>query len=422
MTEHWWPAPDRDRPLDAEVLIPGSKSLTNRALILAALGEGPSVLSRPLVSRDTELMAAALESLGAGINRTDETWTVHPITGSDRAVDVDCGLAGTVMRFVPPVAALGRAPVHFDGDPRARERPMAGTIAGLRALGVTVEDDDRGTLPFTVRPEGRPTGGLVQIDASESSQFVSALLLIGARLDKGLELQHTGTVLPSQPHIDMTIAQLRRRGVMVHTDEHSWRIDPGPIRSLDDTIEPDLSTAGTFVAAALATSGTVRVRHWPEHTDQAGDAWRWIVPAFGGKALRRDDALEFRAGASIAGVDLDLHEVGELTPVVAALAALADSPSRLRGVAHLRGHETDRLAALAAEINGLGGDVTETADGLRIVPRPLRGGRFHTYADHRMVHAAAVLGLAVPGVEIEDVATTAKTYPGFVSDWSEFCR
>jgi len=418
----WWSAPHRSRPLDASVVVPGSKSLTNRALILAAVADGPSTLSRPLVSRDTELMAAALERLGAEITRSGDVWTVHPITGSDRPTDVDCGLAGTVMRFVPPVAALGTAPVRFDGDPRARERPMTGTIAGLRALGVTVDDDGRGALPFTVRPDGRPTGGLVRIDASASSQFVSALLLIGARLDKGLELQHTGGPLPSQPHVDMTVDQLRRRGVAVHADERSWRIEPGRIRPLDDTIEPDLSSASPFVAAALAVGGSVRVRHWPERTDQAGDAWRRIIPAFGGEAARRDDALEFRSVGPVTGVDLDLHDVGELTPVVAALAALAESPSTLRGVAHLRGHETDRLAALATEINGLGGEVTETSDGLHIVPRPLRAGRFHTYDDHRMAHAAAVLAMAVPGVEIENAATTAKTYPGFVSDWTGFCQ
>ncbi|OUZ11225.1 3-phosphoshikimate 1-carboxyvinyltransferase [Aeromicrobium sp. PE09-221] len=417
-----WPAPLRNRPLDTEVTIPGSKSLTNRVLVLAALGEDESRVERPLISRDTDLMAAALESLGARIERHAEQWTIRPIEFGEAPVEIDCGLAGTVMRFVPPIATLGRAAVTFDGDPRARERPMTGTIAGVRALGADVDDGRRGSLPFTVHPRPDARGGEIAIDASASSQFVSALLLVGARFPDGLRIRHTGDVLPSQPHIEMTITQLRHRGVRVDAEGSSWVVHPGPIASRDVTIEPDLSNAGPFVAAALVTGGTVRVRQWPEDTDQAGDAWRWIVPAFGGSVRRDDDALVFSGGSALAGVDVDLHDVGELTPVVAALAALANDPSTLRGIAHLRGHETDRLAALAAEINSLGGEVTETADGLHIVPRPLRGGVFDTYHDHRMAHAAAVLGLAVPDLVVADIETTAKTYPGFAADWIELCR
>ncbi|RLV56785.1 3-phosphoshikimate 1-carboxyvinyltransferase [Aeromicrobium phragmitis] len=419
----WWPAPHRERPIDAEVVVPGSKSLTNRALVLAALADrGSSRLRQPLVSRDTELMAGALESLGARIDREADAWTVHPLEPASTPVTVDCGLAGTVMRFVPPVAALGSAPVTFDGDPRARERPMSGTLAGLRSLGIKVEDEGRGTLPFTVVGEGGVAGGSVEVDASSSSQFISALLLVGARFRDGLDLRHVGAVLPSQPHIDMTVTELRRRGVVVDSTPGRWTIQPGPIAPLDTTIEPDLSNAGGYVAAALVTGGRVRVRYWPEETDQAGDAWRQLVPAFGGDVRRDGDVLEFSASGTLQGADLDLHDVGELTPVVAAIAALAEGPTTLRGIAHLRGHETDRLAALAAEINGLGGAVTETADGLHIEPRPLRAGRFHTYADHRMAHAGVVLGLRVAGIEIEDIATTAKTYPTFARDWTEFTR
>ncbi|MBM9462992.1 3-phosphoshikimate 1-carboxyvinyltransferase [Aeromicrobium sp. YIM 150415] len=417
-----WPAPVRSRPLGADVTIPGSKSLTNRVLVLAALGEDESRVERPLVSRDTDLMAAALESLGAQIERQAQQWTIRPIEFGDAPVEIDCGLAGTVMRFVPPIAALGHAPVTFDGDPRARERPMTGTIAGVRALGAEVDDQDRASLPFTVRPQPDARGGEIAIDASASSQFVSALLLVGARFPDGLRIRHIGDALPSQPHIEMTITQLRERGVRVDAGTSSWTVHPGPIAARDVTIEPDLSNAGPFVAAALVTGGRVRVHQWPEDTDQAGDAWRWIVPAFGGSVHRDDDALVFSSDTALTGVDLDLHDVGELTPVVAALAALADGPSTLRGIAHLRGHETDRLAALATEINALGGEVTETADGLRIVPRRLHAGVFGTYHDHRMAHAAAVLGLAVPGLVVADIETTAKTYPDFPADWTELCR
>jgi 3-phosphoshikimate 1-carboxyvinyltransferase len=414
-----WLAPHRSAPFVGEVLVPGSKSLTNRLLILAALGDGPSTLTRPLGSRDTQLMAAALTALGATIERDGMTWTVTPIrsAGTD-PVTVDCGLAGTVMRFVPLLAALGEAPVTFDGDEHARVRPMATTIASLRSLGVRVDDDGRGSLPFTVTPGEAVRGGQVEIDASSSSQFVSALLLIGSRLPLGLDLRHTGAALPSMPHIEMTAAELRRRGVRIDTPEAArWVVHPGPVHALDVEVEPDLSNAGVFVAAAVVTGGSVRVRNWPRVTDQAGDAWRTIVPAFGCTVERDGDDLVFSAGETLRGVDLDLHDVGELTPVIAAMAALAEGPSHLRGVAHLRGHETDRLAALATEINRLGGDVHETDDGLVVRPRPLHGETFRTYDDHRMAHAAVVLGLRVPDLLVENVVTTIKTYPNFAPVW-----
>jgi 3-phosphoshikimate 1-carboxyvinyltransferase len=414
-----WLAPYRDTPFDGEVLVPGSKSLTNRILILAALGDGPSTLTRPLASRDTTLMLDALTALGATVVRNGMTWTVTPSPLDEtEATTIDCGLAGTVMRFVPPVAALGAAAVTFDGDERARVRPMATTIATLRDLGVEIDDGGRGALPFTVHGVGHVVGGPLDVDASASSQFVSALLLAGARFDKGLELRHVGVPLPSMPHIDMTVAELRRRGVAIDTDEaNRWHVHPGPVSALDTEIEPDLSNAGVFIAGALVTGGSIRVRNWPESTDQAGNAWRDIVPAFGGTAERDGADLVFSAGPTLNGVELDLHDVGELTPVIAAMAALADGPSRLTGVAHLRGHETDRLAALVAEIDQLGGDAEELDDGIEVRPRPLHGGIFHTYDDHRMAHAGVVLGLRVPGLFVENVVTTAKTFPNFAPVW-----
>lgn len=419
-----WLAPYRDSPFVGEVLVPGSKSLTNRALILAALGDGPSVITRPLGSRDTNLMSAALTTLGATIERDGMTWTVTPPAAtSTEPATIDCGLAGTVMRFVPLLAALGSAPITFDGDEHARVRPMATTIATLRSLGVEVDDGGRGSLPFTVHATGDVAGGPIEIDASSSSQFISALLLVGARFSKGLDLRHTGTSLPSMPHIEMTVAELRRRGVRItehleEGDEHArWVVDPGPVDALDVEIEPDLSNAGVFIGAALVTGGSVRIRSWPRETDQAGDAWRTIVPAFGGTVTEDGTDLLFAAGPTLDGVELDLHDVGELTPVIAAIAALASTPSRLTGVAHLRGHETDRLAALVAEINRLGGDAEELDDGLLIRPRPLQAATFRTYNDHRMAHAAVVLGLRVPGLLVENVVTTIKTYPNFAPVW-----
>jgi 3-phosphoshikimate 1-carboxyvinyltransferase len=402
----------------ATVRLPGSKSLTNRALVLAALSDGPSVVRQALRSRDTELMAAALAELGVGVDSTGEDWKVTPGALRGR-VTIDCGLAGTVMRFVPPVAALADGPVVFDGDPHARLRPMGQILEGLRELGVTVEDEDRGALPFTVVGTGSVRGGEVTIDASESSQFVSALLLAGARYDEGVDVRHDGKPVPSLPHIEMTVEQLRLRGVDVDdSDANRWRVLPSVIRAVDVQVEPDLSNAAPFVAAALVTGGRVTVLDWPRRTTQAGDALREIVTLMGGTAELTDDGLTVTGPGTLRGLDYDLHDVGELTPAVAAMCLMADSPSHLRGVAHIRGHETDRLAALATQFNALGGHVTETADGLTIRPTPLGGGPFRTYADHRMAHAGVILGLGVEGVLVEDIATTSKTFPGFAGAWT----
>lgn len=415
-----WLAPTRETPVVGQVIVPGSKSLTNRALVLAAVADAPSVLTRALGSRDTTLMIGALTALGASVERDGLEWTVRPIDPTDHGSDpvtVDCGLAGTVMRFVPPLAALGSAPVTFDGDEQARVRPMSTTIASLRALGVEVDDGGSATLPFTVHGRGRVLGGPVEIDASASSQFVSALLLAAPHFAQGLDLTHRGPSMPSAPHVAMTVEQLRSRGVDVEADATRWRVAPGPVAARDVEIEPDLSNAGVFIAAALVTGGEIRVRHWPERTDQPGDQWRSIVAAFGGTAELDGTDLVVTGPRHLSGVELDLHEVGELTPVVAAVAALAGEPSRLTGVAHLRGHETDRLAALATEFNRLGGDVEELDDGLEIRPRPLHGDVFRTYHDHRMAHAAVVLALRVPDLFVENVVTTVKTYPNFAPVW-----
>lgn len=384
------------------------------------------MLHRPLRARDTQLMADAVQILGANLETHGNRWLISPSAAGRNggsSVAIDCGLAGTVMRFVPVLAALTGSDVTFDGDPAARARPMTGTINTLRALGVDVTDEGRAALPFIVHGSGGITGGYTELDAGASSQFISALLLAAPAFADGLELVHTGTHLPSNTHINMTVAQLRNRGVSVDDSVPGrWKVCAGAIDGAEVNIEPDLSNAGPFIAAALVTGGSMTIHHWPEHTDQPGDQWRTIIEAFGGSSTRDGTAMTFAAGAELHGVDLDLHDAGELTPVVAAVAALAHSPSRLRGIAHLRGHETDRLRALAAEINNLGGWVTEVDDGLDIAPRALRGGIFHTYDDHRMAHAAAVLGLRVSDVQVENIDTTAKTYVGFAPAWEQLAR
>ncbi|MCU1480067.1 MAG: 3-phosphoshikimate 1-carboxyvinyltransferase [Subtercola sp.] len=425
-----WAAPRAHGPLAATVSLPGSKSLTNRELVLAALADAPSRLRAPLHSRDTTLMVEALRSLGVsieevspsagtGAGRFGPDWLITPADELIGSTTIDCGLAGTVMRFLPPVAALALGPIVFDGDEGARRRPMATTISSLRALGVDINADGRSNLPFTVYGSGRVEGGEIVIDASSSSQFVSGLLLAAARFENGLTLRHEGERLPSLPHIEMTIAALANRGVTVTSPEPgTWVVEPGAIAGADVSIEPDLSNAAPFLAAGLVTGGSVSIGGWPGSTTQVGNDLLELLPQFGAAVSREGDRVTVSAGAGIHGADLDLTTGGELAPALVAIAALADSPSTITGIGHIRHHETDRLAALVAEINRLGGAVTELDDGLHIEPRPLHGGVWQTYDDHRMAHAGAIIGLAVDDVIVENIATTAKTLPEFAELWS----
>ncbi|MGN6753800.1 MAG: 3-phosphoshikimate 1-carboxyvinyltransferase [Intrasporangium sp.] len=423
-----WVAPVADGPLEATVTLPGSKSLTNRYLVLSALACERSRLRAPLRSRDTLLMAEALRHLGVGIDdiptETDQgpdavaDWLVTPPARLSGDTTIDCGLAGTVMRFLPAVAVLADGPVRFDGDPQARVRPMGTLVEALRRLGGSIEDGGTGHLPLTVHGTGRIPGGDVMMDASASSQFISALLLAGARYDAGVTVRHTGEPVPSEPHILMTVETLRDTGVVVDDSEpNTWRVEPSEVNGLDVVVEPDLSNAAPFLAAALVAGGSVHVPGWPQHTTQAGDMMREILDGMGGDVRLDRPGLTVAGSGELVGIDIDLHDAAELTPTVAALAALASTPSRIRGVAHIRGHETDRLAALSTELNALGGHVVETEDGLRITPAPLHGGRFHSYHDHRMATAGAIIGLRVPGVSVQDIGTTSKTLPDFVGLW-----
>jgi 3-phosphoshikimate 1-carboxyvinyltransferase len=411
-----WAAPLAKSAISAQISIPGSKSLTNRELVLSALASGPSEILNPLDSRDSNLMIQALKQLGSEIESTPNSLriTPRPISGP---AQIDCGLAGTVMRFVPPVAALAEGEISFDGDVAARSRPMKTTVDSLRALGVEVSGSG---LPFTIHGTGEVLGGELSIDASESSQFVSGLLLVAARFKNGLTLNHTGKTLPSMPHIDMTIETLAKRGVKVSKlSETSWRIEPGEISSRTVDIEPDLSNAGPFMAAALVAGGTVTIENWPSSTTQVGNDFVSLLALMGGQVSRTGNGMSVTGTGEINGIEIDLSSAGELTPVIAALAALAKSKSVISGVAHLRGHETNRLKALVDEINSIGGRATETQDGLTLDPADLRGGLWKTYGDHRMATAGAIIGLRVPGIEIEDITVTSKTMPGFELLWSK---
>ncbi|HUY48907.1 MAG TPA: 3-phosphoshikimate 1-carboxyvinyltransferase [Streptosporangiaceae bacterium] len=443
-----WQAPHADGPVRARLRLPGSKSMTNRALVLAALANGPTDIINPLRARDSLLMAGALRALGATVDTGDSgttgvagaplaqrlasSWRVSPgWTSADTRVDV--GNAGTVMRFVPPVAALASVAVEFYGDPRASQRPVAAIIAALREIGAVIDDEGRGAIPFTVRGTGSLPGGMVTLDASASSQLVSGLLLAAPRYDKGLEVRHRGPRAPSAPHIAMTVQMLRDAGATVETataapgSQHAgpgdlpdtWFVHPGEISSRPIPVEPDLVNSAPFLAAALVTGGSVTILDWPAVTSQPAGQILDAFRAMGASCKPGPDGLTVTGTGAVRGITADLTDCSEISMVAGALAALADSPSVLTGIGHQRLQETDRLGALATEINALGGAVTELADGLEIRPRQLRASRaFATYDDHRLVMAAAVLGLVVPGLEVANAATVGKTFPEFPGMWA----
>ncbi|ORM25111.1 3-phosphoshikimate 1-carboxyvinyltransferase [Williamsia sp. 1135] len=416
-----WNAPYAPARVHATVTLPGSKSITNRALILAAHADGPSTLAGTLRSRDTDLMLTALESLGVGVEAEPADPTTVTITPAPmHGAVIDCGLAGTVMRFVPALAALAEGKVEFDGDEQARSRPLHTILDALADIGV---DIDGRALPFTVRGTGAVRGGDVTVDASASSQFVSGLLLSGTRFTDGLTVHHVGAPVPSMPHIDMTVEMLGEAGVVVDTTvADRWRIDPGPVHAVDWQIEPDLSNAAAFLAAAAVTGGQISVPRWPARTTQPGAVIVDILEAMGCRSVVIDGMLTITGPDVLQGISWDMSAVGELTPTVAAMCALANGRSELSGIAHLRGHETDRLAALVTEITRLGGGCSETSDGLIIDPAPLHAGLWRAYADHRMATAGALIGLVTDGVQVDDVQTTEKTLPDFPAMWAGMIR
>jgi 3-phosphoshikimate 1-carboxyvinyltransferase len=420
-----WPAPHRGQtPVNARITIPGSKSVTNRALILAALADSPSLLRKPLHSRDSALMIAGLKSIGVAIEQAangDLTVTPAKLFGP---ASVDVGNAGTVMRFLPPVAAMAQGLIHFDGDARSHERPLGPVIAALESLGVSIEHGSRYSLPLTINANGQLRGGVVDVDASSSSQFISALLLVAPATKEGITIRHTGSTLPSMPHIEMTVQMLREVGVNVEViNGKEWRVSPAVMHGREITIEPDLSNAAPFMGAAMICGGSVTITDWPKVTTQPGDQLRTIFSQMGATIAFTETPhgsdLTITSDGTIHGIDVDLHDVGELTPSIAALCALADTPSSLRGIGHLRLHETDRLAALAAEINALGGDVDEEESALHISPAPLHSGTFHSYEDHRLATAGAMIGLRINGISVENIETTKKTLPDFPGAWME---
>jgi len=417
-SKHNWHAPTINFAINSTLDIPGSKSATNRAFVLAALGNSKSTISNPLFARDTNLMLDALKQLGCDVLKKENSVEISPMKKNHDEISIDVGLAGTVMRFVPPLAALGMGITHFDGDERARNRPMKTLIESLKKLNVNVIDKHDGKLPFSIVSEGEIVGGELEIDASESSQFISALMLVGAKFKNGITIKHVGENLPSLPHIQMTIEMLKEVGVITNQiDKTIWKIDNQEIKSKDWKIEPDLSNAGPFLAAAMVTNGEVRIKDWPAQTTQAGNAWIEILTLMGANIQLNSNDLILKNNSEIKGIKYNLQDVGELTPVLVAISLFANSKSEFSGISHLRGHETDRLAALVENINSIGGDAKETQDGLIITPKELHGGIWKAFDDHRMATAGAVIGLKVKDIYVDDIATTSKTLPNFEKMW-----
>jgi 3-phosphoshikimate 1-carboxyvinyltransferase len=422
-----WSAPFRSgltaasKPISATVIIPGSKSATNRALILAALATTPSRIRKPLSSRDTDLMVKGLQSLGCKVEqiKTDQGFDYQVTPGKlTGPTQIDVGNAGTVMRFLPPIAALATGLIHFDGDERSHQRPIGPVLSALEQLGVSVEHNNKYKLPITINGAGKIKGGTVEIDASASSQFVSALLLVAPATQEGITIKNIGPSLPSAPHIEMTIQMLEKFGATVQRTSSSWSVTPCQLIGQDLVIEPDLSNAAPFMAAAMICGGSVQVRHWPLSTTQPGDQLRSIFTKMGAKVELNASSLTITGSGKIHGIDIDLGDVGELTPSIAAIASLATTPSALRGISHLRLHETDRLAALANEINNLGGSVIEGPGDLVIKPGKMNASQiWRSYEDHRMATAGAIIGLAVEGVIVENIETTQKTLSDFPGMW-----
>ncbi len=417
ISNHGWAAPVADGPVAGTVAVPGSKSLTNRALILAAQATGPSTLTAPLRSRDTTLMAAGLRALGVGVTAGTGDWLVEPGPLNGPAA-IDCGLAGTVMRFLPPLAATAPGVVTFDGDPHARTRPMGTVLDALRGLGAQIDGD---RLPFTLHGVGALRGGRVVIDAAASSQFVSGLLLSGARFTEGVTVVHDGKPVPvdaAHRHDGAGVARGRRERRRLRGRHLAGA--PGSRGAVDGA-----HRAGPVQRHPVPGSGRGdrrhrTISHWPATTTQAGAEIRAILAADGlrGRARRRTD-LTVTGPDRLTGIDIDLHDVSELTPTVAALAALADGPSHLRGIAHIRGHETDRLSALAADLTGLGGHVTEDRDALHITGGVTHGGRGPPTPTTGWPPPVPSSASGCRGVLVDDIDCTAKTLPDFARMWHD---
>lgn len=402
-------------PIDATISVPGSKSLTNRALILAAMADGVSTLHGALVADDTEAMAGAMRALGAEITLDPVETTVVGFGAAPRPGPrtIDARLSGTTARFVLPLLALGHGPYVLDGDEPLRDRPMGPTIDALRRLGAEVDDGDRpGHLPVIVSA-GSVRGDGVAVDGQTSSQFTSGLLLSGASLAEGISIDLVGSVV-SRPYLDMTIEVLRAFGVEagIEGERRLW-VRSGGLRATDYAIEPDASAASYFLAATAICGGEVRIRGLGERSIQGDAKVAAVFDLMGAQVSIDNGSTTLRSTRTLSGIDVDLTDMPDMAQTIAATAPFADGPTTVRGVEVIRGHETDRIAAIVTEMRRCGITAEEHADGFTIHPGTPQPARIETYRDHRMAMSFALLGLRTPGIEIADPGCVAKTFPQF---------
>jgi 3-phosphoshikimate 1-carboxyvinyltransferase len=398
-------------PLDAVVRPPGSKSITNRALLCAALAPGTSTLSGALFADDTRAMLGAIAALGASVD-ADPAAARVTVTGADLRAGgpdaaVDARQSGTTARFVLPVAAARPGRTVVDGAAQLRDRPFGPVLDALRDLGAEVAAD--GFLPATVR--GPMRGGPVQVSGHISSQFLSGLLLAGPLMTDGLSVELTSPLV-SAPYVEMTKAVMASFGVAVD----GLRVAPGSYRATDYAVEPDASAASYLLGAAAVAGGTVTVRGLGSASLQGDVRFAQVLAGMGARVSHTTDSLTVTVEDTLSGVDVDMADISDTAQTLAAVAVFADSPTRVRGIGFIRRKETDRLAAIVTELRRAGIDATEDDDGFTVHPGQPRATRFATYDDHRMAMSLALLGLRVPGIEIADPGCVTKTYPGFFGD------
>jgi 3-phosphoshikimate 1-carboxyvinyltransferase len=409
-------------PVSGVARVPGSKSITNRALLVAALADGESELTGALLSDDTRYMADALRALGVDVvtDAAGERFTVRGGGGTfpaDRA-DLFVGNSGTTMRFLTAALPLGRGVYRIDGVPRMRQRPISPLLDALTALGARVRDEaGTGCPPVVVHADGLP-GGRVRMAGDQSSQYFTALLLAGPYAARGLEVEVIGDLV-SKPYMPMTAAVMAAFGVTAELDQSAWRtfrVAPGQrYRGRAYRVEPDASNASYFFAAAAVTGGRVRVEGLGRGSTQGDLRFVDVLAAMGATVREDDDAVEVEgpAGGALRGVNLDLGGISDTAQTLAAIAPFAEGPTTIRGVAHSRLKETDRVAAVATELRRLGQGVDEFADGLTIHPAPVRPADIATYDDHRMAMSFAITALRAPGIRLRDPGCVAKTFPSF---------
>lgn len=399
-------------PVSATVAIPGSKSITNRALLAASVAEGRSRLSGVLDADDTRAMHAVLATLGAELDPIGtEPLGVRGGVALSTPVSVDAHMSGTTARFALPLLALAAVPQRLDGHPQLRARPMGPSLDALRSLGAEVlEEDIPGRLPVSVR--GPIRSGRVTLGGGVSSQFLSGLLLVGPLVDGGLVVAVEGELI-SRPYVDLTVGVMERFGATVDVDGHTWTVAPGGYRGGDFAVEPDASSASYAWAAAVLTGGSVTVEGLGPDALQGDVAVVDVFEAMGARVRRDPDAITVSAGDHLRGVDVDMSDISDTVMTVAVVAACASGPTRIRNVGFIRNKESDRVAATVTELRRAGVEARAEGDDIHIDPRPLRPATFDTYDDHRMAMSLALLGLVADGVAVRDPGCVAKTFPGY---------